>query len=221
MPGQAGGKAFVMHYNFIAIEGNIGAGKTTLATRLAKELNGRLVLEQFADNPFLPKFYAEPARYAFPLELSFLAERFHQLKGLLSSQDLFTDLTVSDYFIDKSLIFARATLSEDEFMLYSKLFYIMQASLPRPDLLVYLYVDIPRLMENIRKRGRSYEQNVQADYLEKIQSGYIAHLKTLRDVPILIVDTTDLDFVGNADHYNKIISLFRTRYNQGITRVLP
>lgn len=210
-----------MHYNFIAIEGNIGAGKTTLATRLAKELNGRLVLEQFADNPFLPKFYAEPARYAFPLELSFLAERFHQLKGLLSSQDLFTDLTVSDYFIDKSLIFARATLSEDEFMLYSKLFYIMQASLPRPDLLVYLYVDIPRLMENIRKRGRSYEQNVQADYLEKIQSGYIAHLKTLRDVPILIVDTTDLDFVGNADHYNKIISLFRTRYNQGITRVLP
>ena len=210
-----------MHYNFIAIEGNIGAGKTTLATRLAKELNGRLVLEQFADNPFLPKFYAEPARYAFPLELSFLAERFHQLKELLSSQDLFSDVTISDYFIDKSLIFARATLSEDEFMLYSKLFYIMQASLPRPDLLVYLYVDIPRLMENIRKRGRSYEQNVQADYLGKIQSGYIAHLKTLREVPIVIVDTTDLDFVGNADHYNKIISVFRTRYNQGITRVLP
>lgn len=210
-----------MEYNFIAIEGNIGAGKTTLANMLAKHLNGRLVFEQFADNPFLPKFYEEPSRYAFPLELSFLAERYHQLKDLLPSQDLFTDLTISDYFIDKSLIFARATLGEDEFMLYSRLFYIMQASLPRPDLLVYLYVDIPRLMANIRKRGRSYEQNVKAEYLEKIQSGYIEHLKKLQDMRIVIIDTTELDFVGDENHYNKIISVFRTRYNQGITRVLP
>lgn len=210
-----------MNYNFIAIEGNIGAGKTTLATRIAADMNGRLVLEQFADNSFLPRFYAEPDKYAFPLELSFLAERYHQLRDLLPSQDLFAETTISDYFIDKSLIFARATLGEDEFMLYSRLFHIIQASLPRPDLLVYLYVDTERLLWNIKKRGRSYEQSMQAEYLHKIQSGYIDHLKKLKGMRIVIVDATELDFVGNEADYNKIISIFRTRYEQGITRVLP
>jgi deoxyguanosine kinase len=208
-------------YNFIAIEGNIGAGKTTLATRLSAQLNSRLILEQFADNPFLPKFYAEPDKYAFPLELSFLAERYQQLKDVLPAQDLFRPATVSDYFIDKSLIFARANLGEDEFTLYSRLFQIILSSLPRPDLLVYLYTDVSRLQHQIRRRGRSYEQNIPDAYLEKIQQGYLEHLKKLQDMRVVIVDTTGLDFVTNGAHYDKIISIFNTQYNTGLTRVLP
>jgi deoxyguanosine kinase len=210
-----------MKYNFIAIEGNIGAGKTTLAGMLAADLNGRLVLEQFADNPFLPKFYKEPARFAFPLELSFLAERFHQLKDILPNQELFRDATVSDYFIDKSLIFARATLGDDEFLLYSRLFHIMQATLPRPDLLIFLYVNAERLLANIKKRGRSYEQDIKAEYLEKIQSGYLGHLKKLQDMRIVIVDATELDFVNNPGDYQKIKKMLDSDYNRGITRVSP
>lgn len=210
-----------MKYDFIAIEGNIGAGKTTLATMLAEHVNGRLILEQFADNPFLPKFYAEPEKHAFPLELSFLAERYHQLKELLAAKDIFRPITISDYFIDKSLIFARATLGEDEFTLYSKLFQIIQASLPRPDLLVYLYVDIERAQGNIKKRGREYEQKIPLDYLERIQAGYLEHFKRMQDVRIVIVDSTDLDFVANRGDFDKIISIFNSGYKQGITRVLP
>ena len=210
-----------MKYDFIALEGNIGAGKTTLATRLAAQHGARLILEQFADNPFLPKFYAEPDKYAFPLELSFLAERYHQLRDLLAAKDLFRPATISDYFIDKSLIFARATLGEDEFALYSKLFHIIQASLPRPDLLVYLYHDITRLQQNIKKRGRSYEQNLPDSYLEKIQQGYLEHMKRMPDTRIVIVDATSLDFINNPDDYEKINGILINDYKQGITRVLP
>lgn len=210
-----------MKYNFVALEGNIGAGKTTLATRLSADLNTRLILEQFADNPFLPKFYAEPDKYAFPLEMSFLAERYHQLKDLLAVQDLFRPATISDYIIDKSLIFARATLGDDEFALYSKLFHIIQLSLPRPDLLVYLYNDVQQLQANIRKRGRSYEQNVPDAYLEKIQQGYLDHMKRLPDMRIVVVDATGLDFVNKPGDYEKINRIIVGDYNQGITRVLP
>ena len=210
-----------MKYDFIAIEGNIGAGKTTLATKLAAHANARLILEQFADNPFLPKFYEEPAKYAFPLELSFLAERYHQLKELLAAKDLFRPVTISDYFIDKSLIFARATLGEDEFTLYSRLFQIIQASLPRPDLLVYLYVDVQRAQLNIKKRGREYEQNIPSDYLEKIQSGYLEHFKKLPDMRIVIIDATGLDFVNNPKDFEKINEYLLSDYKRGITRVSP
>jgi deoxyguanosine kinase len=210
-----------MKYDFIAIEGNIGAGKTTLATRLAAHHNARLILEQFADNPFLPKFYAEPEKHAFPLELSFLAERYHQLKDLLAAKDLFRPVTISDYFIDKSLIFARATLGDDEFALYSRLFQIIHASLPRPDLLIYLYVDVERAQQNIRKRGREYEQKIPDEYLQRIQAGYLEHLKKLPDMRILVIDTTGLDFVNEPDDFEKINRCLVNDYKRGITRVSP
>ncbi len=166
-----------MYYNYIAIEGNIGAGKTSLATKIANDLNGRLILEQFDDNPFLAKFYDNPERYAFPLELSFLAERYQQLRTELANQELFHDFTISDYFLNKSVIFARKTLNEDEYQLFYKLFNIMNANLPKPQLLVHLYVNTKRLQSNIQLRGRSYEQKIQDEYLEKIQSSYFEYLK--------------------------------------------
>ena len=143
-------------YNFIALEGNIGAGKTTLSRKIAQDHNGKLVLEQFEDNPFLPKFYEDPEKNAFPLELSFLAERYQQLKEEIANQDLFSSFTISDYIIDKSLIFAKITLSPDEYALYSKLFYIINPLLSKPDLLVYLYIDVTSTLKNIKMRGRPY-----------------------------------------------------------------
>ena len=162
-----------MKYNYIAIEGNIGAGKTSLATRISEQFNAKLILEQFADNPFLPKFYKNPEHYAFPLELSFLASRYHQLKDELSKQDLFKSFTISDYFINKTLIFAKKTLQPDEFALFTKLFYIINTTLPKPDLLVYLYLNIDNLKKNIINRGRAYEQDIEKEYLVKIQEGYL------------------------------------------------
>lgn len=166
-----------MRYNYIAIEGNIGAGKTSLATRIADRYNGKLILEQFEDNPFLAKFYENQEKYAFPLELSFLADRYQQLKKELARQDLFSDFTISDYFLNKSLIFARKTLNEDEYQLFMTLFNIMNANLPRPDLLVHLYVKTSRLQENIRNRGRDYERQIQDEYLDRIQESYFNYLK--------------------------------------------
>lgn len=209
-----------MTYNFIAIEGNIGAGKTTLATKLAKDWNTRLILEQFADNPFLPKFYAEPEKHAFTLELSFLAERFYQLKNELSKHDLFQPNIVADYYFLKSLIFAKANLGEDEYGLYTKLFQIINDSLPKPDLFVYLYHDVERLQANIKKRGREYEQNISLDYLTKIQSAYFDFIKQLHDLRVLVVDVNNIDFANNTDHYNKLITIIDQPYEKGVTRVL-
>lgn len=210
-----------MHYNYIAIEGTIGAGKTSLATRLAQEFNARLILEQFEDNDFLPKFYKEPAKYAFPLELSFLASRFQQLRDELSLTDLFRPKMISDYFINKSLIFARKTLADDEYALYARLFNIINLSLPRPDLLVYLYVSVQRLKSNITMRGRPYEQDIRHDYLEKIQSGYFDYLRQQNDMRILIIDTNEMDFVNNAGHYTTIRDLINRQYPPGIHTITP
>jgi len=208
-----------MVYNFIAIEGNIGAGKTSLATRISQEYNGKLILEQFEDNAFLPKFYENQAKYAFPLELSFLASRYQQLKDQLTHQDLFKSFTIADYFIHKSMIFAGKTLDGDELALYSRLFKIIEASLPRPDLLVYLYLNLDQLKSNIRKRGRSYEQNINFDYLEMIQSGYLEFLRQQQNMRILIVNTEKLDFVDREEDYQKMVSLIGSDYGIGITRV--
>jgi deoxyguanosine kinase len=208
-----------MKYNFIAIEGNIGAGKTSLATRISAEYNGKLILEQFEDNAFLPKFYENPAKYAFPLELSFLASRYQQLKDQLTHQDLFRSFTIADYFIHKSMIFAGKTLEGDELALYSRLFKIIEASLPKPDLLVYLYLDIDQLKSNILKRGRSYEQNIDFEYLEKIQSGYLDFLRQQQNMRILIIDTNRMDFVNRREDYEKMVALIGTEYGMGITRV--
>lgn len=207
-----------MRHNFIAIEGTIGAGKTSLATKIAEDFNGKLILEQFADNPFLPKFYEEADRYAFPLELSFLAERYQQLSTQLSSQDLFKNFTISDYLFNKSLIFAQKTLSDDLFGLYGKLFNIINASMPKPDLLVYLYLQVDKLKYNIKLRGRSYEQSIADDYLEAIQQGYFEFIKQQQNMRILILDTNAIDFVNNPDDYQKILSHIDQDYPVGIHR---
>ena len=209
-----------MKYNFIVIEGNIGAGKTTLATRIAKQYNAKLILEQFADNPFLPKFYENPSKYAFPLELSFLAERYQQLKDELSKQDLFKSFTISDYLFNKSLIFAKATLQQDEFALFSKLFDIINSMLPKPDLLVYLYLGIDRLKDNINLRGREYEQNIDKEYLEKIQMGYSDFIKQQSDMRILIIDINDADFINDKENYESIIEAINRDYEVGVNRVI-
>ena len=206
-------------YNYIAIEGNIGAGKTTLATRMSEEFNARLILERFEDNSFLPKFYENPEVYAFPLEMSFLADRYQQLKDQLAVQDLFKSFTIADYFIDKSLIFAKNNLKADEINLYSRLFHIISAFLPRPDLLVYLYLDIPRLKQNIKNRGREYEQTIKDEYLEQIQSGYLNHFRSLQGMRILIVDTNHLDFMEREKDYAAFLDALQEDYSEGIHRI--
>ena len=193
-------------YNYIAIEGNIGAGKTSLATKISKEFNAKLVLERFADNPFLPKFYKEPERYAFTLEMSFLADRYQQISDDLSQLDLFKDFIVSDYDVNKSLIFSKVTLPVDEFRLYRKLFYQVYKDIAKPDLYVYLYQNTERLQKNIKKRGRKYESDIKDDYLEKINSGYLEFLKSQSDLNVKIIDISDKDFVKNREDYLWILN---------------
>jgi deoxyadenosine/deoxycytidine kinase len=212
----------MIHHNFIAIEGNIGAGKTSLAMRIAKDFNAKLILEEFEDNTFLPKFYKEPEKFAFPLEMSFLASRYQQLKDKLSQQDLFKDFTITDYYIIKSLIFARKTLQPDEFTLYQKFFDIIFHQLPKPDLLVYLYLKTPNLQKNIHKRGRVYELEIEDSYLDKIQEGYFEFFKQHNNSqPIVIVDTNNIDFVNNKDDYDKMITILSSKYSPGIHRIIP
>jgi len=213
--------SYASPYQFIAIEGNIGAGKTSLAKKIAKTYNAKLILEQFEDNSFLPKFYKDPDRYAFPLELSFLAERYQQLKETLGVRDLFKNFTVSDYFINKSLIFSRKTLIQDEFKLYSKLFDIMNQSIVKPELLVYLYADVEHLQKNISQRGREYEQEIKDDYLEQIQESYFDFIKHQTDMKILIINTNDLDFVNIDEDFELISSIIFKEYKVGIHRINP
>ncbi|MDY0076882.1 MAG: deoxynucleoside kinase [Bacteroidales bacterium] len=207
-----------MRYNFITIEGTIGAGKTTLASRISNEFNGKLILEQFEDNAFLPKFYEDQEKYAFPLEMSFMASRFQQLKEQLSSPDLFSNFTISDYFFPKSLIFAQKTLPKDELALFTRFFNFISSSLPKPDLFVYLYLDVNRLQQNIRLRGRSYEQKIKNEYLEGIQAGYFDYIKQQRDMRILILDTNKLDFVHTDRDYQRIMEVIDAEYPAGIHR---
>ena len=204
-----------MLYSHIAIEGNIGSGKTTLATMLANDMDARLVLEQFADNPFLPKFYSDPEKHAFPLELFFMAERYHQLKNL-KEQDLFKPQIVSDYFFVKSKLFAQNNLKKDEMQLFNRLFDIMLSSLSKPDLLVYLYSDVERLQQNIKNRGRDFEQNISNEYLQNIQEKYLDFLKKQNDFPVLMLDVTDVDFVSDVAIYKKINELLKKKYELGV-----
>jgi len=208
-----------MSIDYLVIEGNIGAGKTTLATMLSADLNSRLILEGFSDNPFLPKFYSDPAKYSFPLELSFLAERYSQLKNDLASRDLFHKLTIMDYYFMKSLIFAQNTLAPDEYNLYRKFFDIIYERLPKPDLYVYLHIPEDKLIENIRLRGRDYEQSIESGYLRTIKEGYFNFFSQLTDFPVLIIDTTNVDFVKNKAHYQLIKELiFENTYSSGVSR---
>ncbi len=208
-----------MRYNYIAIEGNIGAGKTTLATKIAQKYDGKLILERFEDNPFLAKFYDNQEKYAFPLELSFLAERYQQLKRELANQELFTNFTISDYFLNKSLIFARKTLNDDEYQLFITLFNIMNANLPKPDLLVHLFVSTNRLQSNIKMRGRDYEQRIPDEYLEKIQESYFDYLKQQPQLRILLLDVNALDFVAHPSDFDKIVDAMNVQYPKGMNRI--
>ena len=208
-----------MKYNYIAIEGNIGSGKTSLAKMIAKDFDARLILERFEDNSFLPKFYKDPEKYAFPLEMSFLADRYQQVKNDVTNHDLFMSFTIADYFIDKSLIFARKTLKKEELRLYSRLFNIIISKLPRPDLIIFLDATIEQVKQNIQKRGREYEKEISGSYLEKIQNGYLDYFSTSSKSTILILDTHNLDFVNQADDYAKILSLFENVFTKGIHRI--
>ncbi|KRB56265.1 2-amino-4-hydroxy-6-hydroxymethyldihydropteridine diphosphokinase [Flavobacterium sp. Root186] len=200
-------------YNYIAFEGNIGAGKTTLVHKFADDFNAKTVLERFADNPFLPKFYKDQNRYAFPLEMSFLADRYQQLSDDLAQFDLFKDFIVADYHIFKSLIFAKITLQEDEYRLYRNLFDIIYKEMPKPDLYIYLYQNTERLLQNIKKRGRTYEQNIQADYLDKINNGYLEYIKSQTDLNVLIIDVSDRDFVKKQEDYLFVLSEIQKKLN--------
>lgn len=206
-------------YSYIAIEGNIGAGKTSLAQKLSADFNAKLILEEFEDNSFLPKFYADGRRYAFPLEMSFLASRFNQLKKQLVEKDLFQQFTVSDYIFPKSLLFSKVTLDEDEYDLYVKLFDIINQQLPQPELLVYLHNPIEKLRWNISNRGRAYEQNIQDDYLQQLGEAYQQYLHANQHLRILMIDCSSLDFVGNNDHYQNIKALVCKEYEPGIHQV--
>lgn len=199
------------HFNYIAIEGNIGAGKTTLTNKLAEDFNAKTVLERFADNPFLPKFYEDQSRYAFPLEMSFLADRYQQISDDLAQFDLFKDFIVADYHIFKSLIFAKVTLAEDEFRLYKTMFDIIYKEMPKPDLYIYLYQSTERLLQNIKERGRSYEQEIPAEYLERINSGYLDYIKSQKDLNVLIIDVTNRDFLNQQDDYVFVLEQIRNK----------
>ncbi|HET9744244.1 MAG TPA: deoxynucleoside kinase [Chitinophagaceae bacterium] len=203
-----------MNYHFITIEGNIGAGKTTLSHLLARHFNARLVLEEFADNPFLPKFYENPKLYAFPLELFFMAERYKQLKDLIQQKDLFQDITISDYLFTKCLLFAKVNLPEDEFRLYQRLFEIIHQQLVQPDLLVYLHSPVHKLQKNIKKRNRSYEQNIPDEYLFNIQQTYTHYIKD-HNIKTLFIDASNADFLGNEKHLQVVIDALEIDYDQG------
>lgn len=195
---------------FLAIEGNIGAGKSVLAKKIAEDFNAKLVLERFADNAFLPKFYEDASRYAFPLEMSFLADRYQQFTDDTSQFDLFKKFMVSDYDIFKSLIFAKITLQKEEFELYRKVFGFMYNEVKKPDIYVYLYQNTERLLANIKTRGRDYEQNIGAEYLEKINRGYLDFMKSHPNQNTLLINLESLDFVTNSEDYEVILKQLET-----------
>jgi len=204
-------------YNYIAIEGNIGAGKTSLVKKMAEDFSGRLILEQFSDNPFLPKFYKDPKKYAFPLEMSFLAERFQQLSDQLPHEELFSSFTISDYFVLKSLIFAKVNLEEDEYELYKRVFHLIYRQIPKPDLLVYLHRPTEALLNNIQIRGREYEMEIEENYLNEIQESYFNYLRQEKELRILILEVGDANFLESKEIYKAITKEIEREYPVGIT----
>ncbi len=205
-------------YRYICIEGNIASGKTSLVTRLQKIYNAKMVLEQFTDNPFLPFFYAEPERYAFPVEIFFLTERHKQLQKQLL-QDLFSQHIFADYAFIKSLLFAKNNLNAEEFRIYQQLFNLLAKGFPDPDLLVYLHRSPEKLLKLMEQRGRNFEKQIDAEYLLNIQYAYFEYFKAETNFPILIIDVEELDFVKNKKHLDEIVQLFNRSYTPGVHRV--
>lgn len=208
-------------YRHVVVEGNIGSGKTSLAKMLAKRWDARLLLETFEDNPFLPKFYEEPDRYGFPVELTFLAERYHQKKETTSQTDLFQPKLVADYMFSKSMIFARINLTEDEFELYRTLFQIIHERLPKPDLIVFLHCSPEQALKNIEKRGRSYEGSIQLEYLESINRGYLEYFRTLKDQRLLMIDSSGLDFVQDQEDFSWLVEQVEAPMEEKIFTIAP
>ncbi len=206
-------------YNYIVVEGNIGAGKTSFCEMVSREYNCKLILEQFDDNPFLRYFYKDPERYAFTVELFFMTERHKQLQKKLLHQDLFIDFSLADYTFIKTLLFARKNLQDEEFRLFQKLFTILNQSFPNPDLLVYFHRDVDILLQNIRNRGRSYEQEISAEYLQGIQNSYFEYFRNILSFPVLIVDINNIDFVKNPSQYEEIKKLLSKEYRPGVHRM--
>lgn len=207
-------------YRYIAVEGNIGAGKTSFTKMVRDEYNCRLILEEFAENPFLPLFYENPKRYAFTVELFFMTERYKQMEdSLVAQQSLFSDFTISDYVFVKTLIFARKNLSEKEFKLFQQLFTTLQQNFPNPDLLVFLHRNVDILLKNISKRGREYEKNISRDYLYNIQDSYFEYFRNIVSFPILIIDLGDIDFIKEKQYYDILKSVIAKKYNPGVHRV--
>lgn len=193
----------------LVIEGNIGAGKTTLSTALASHLNARLILEEFTDNPFLPGFYENPARYAFPVELFFMTERHKQLQDLLTQQSLFQEKIIADYFFGKTLLFAGHNLEGAEFRLFNQMFKILSNSFPNPDFMIFIHRPIEELIKNIDKRGREMEKGISEDYLRKVQNSYFNYFKTNPDFPIIILDVGDQDLLEEGN-FVKILDLIHS-----------
>ena len=206
-------------YQYICIEGNIGTGKTSLCEMIAREYNSQLILEEFADNPFLKYFYDDPERYAFTVELFFMTERHKQLQHSLHNRSLFSEFMVADYFFWKTVLFASKNLNEQEYRLFLRLFNILSNSFPNPDLLVYLHRSPEKLLEQIRIRGRYYEENITVEYLQKIQDSYFEYFRSQLSYPILILDVENLDFVNNTDHYMEVVRLLRRTYMPGVHRI--
>ncbi len=204
------------NYSFVAIEGNIGAGKTTLANQLATDYDARLILEQFDDNPFLPLFYEQPERYAFTVELFFMTERHRQLSENLAQTDLFQPFRIADYYFLKTSIFAKNNLNDEEYRLFQRLFSVLNATFPKPDLLLYLHRSVPNLLKNIQKRNRNYESDISADYLLQIQNAYFDYFKIEQHLPIVVLDISDKDFVENTDNYEQIKAILHRNFTNGV-----
>jgi deoxyguanosine kinase len=204
-----------MKYQYITIEGNIGAGKTTLCNLLANAIDSKLILEQFADNPFLPKFYEAPDKYGFQLELSFLAERFKQLKELLNAQDLFQQVTITDYLFIKCKLFAQVNLADDEYRLFETLFDIIYSNLPKPEIIIFLHCPIQKLQANIKQRARDYEQTIPDDYLLNIQEAYWKLIKAI-DIPTLAIDTLEVDFLNTPSDFSLLLQLLDKQWERGV-----
>jgi len=210
-----------LKYNYLVIEGNIGAGKTTLSTMLAEDTGSRLILEQFSDNPFLARFYEDPERYAFQVELSFLSERYQQIKTELGHHDLFGQGVISDYYLAKSFIFSKHNLKDDEMKLFEKLFSIIHLQVPRPDLYVYLHLPVEQLLENIKQRGRPYEKQIPGEYLREIQDGYFGFFRTQTEMKIVVVDTSSLDFVNRTPDYQQLKKIILEEdFKPGMNRLI-
>jgi deoxyguanosine kinase len=215
------GKHYDINVPFIAIEGNIGAGKTTLSQRLARDLDARLILEQFTDNPFLPFFYENPERYAFPVELFFMTERHKQLQEAFSNTNLFQQVTISDYFFLKTLLFAKNNLNTDEYRLFKRLFNTLNNTFAKPDLLIYLHRPVETLVQQIEQRGRSFEAQIKTEYLETLQKAYFDYFETQPQFPILVIHATDQDFKDSSVHYHWLLKQLETNYEPGIYHLQP